>query len=186
MLAGGQHGRTLEFELTKTNLFVILDGVKIAKRGLPGTRHAKKWIPLGPAWEVIDIDGGDQLKVRFNGETLIPAGFEELRMETHLTIAEAAVRYAQNCVDITESRAQAEDLLKRMIAEARKGNLTLRYSDNFLAVDKLKIRHKRDSRLTTRYVIRVEEVNGWLEKIGAPYRVKDKTGQEQTGPVIVR
>jgi hypothetical protein len=41
MLAGGQHGRTLEFELTKTNLFVILDGVKIAKRGLPGTRHAK-------------------------------------------------------------------------------------------------------------------------------------------------
>jgi hypothetical protein len=94
-------------------------------------------------------------------------------MEKHLTIAEVAARYAQNYVDTRESQAQIEDLILRMIAEARKGNLTLRYPDNFLALENEKIRHKRDSRLATRYVIHVEEVNGWLEKIGAPHRLKD-------------
>jgi hypothetical protein len=94
-------------------------------------------------------------------------------MEKHLTIAEAAARYAQNYVDTRESQAQTEDLLLRMIAEARKGSLTLRYPDNFLSLENEKIRRKRDSRLATRYVVHIEEVNGWLEKIGAAYRLKD-------------
>lgn len=98
-------------------------------------------------------------------------------VEKHLTIAEAAARYAQNYADIGESQTQTADLMLRMLAEVRKGNLTLRYSDNFLALQNEKIRRKRDSRLATRYVMHVEEVNGWLEKIGAPYRLKDNGGQ---------
>jgi hypothetical protein len=34
------------------DLFVVLDGVKIAKRGHPGTPHAKTWISLEPGWVV--------------------------------------------------------------------------------------------------------------------------------------
>jgi hypothetical protein len=82
-LVSGQQGRTLEFELTKKNLFIVFDGVKIAKRGLPGTRDAKKWIPLGPGWEVNDIEGGEQLEVKFNGETLIPAQHKAKRKGRH-------------------------------------------------------------------------------------------------------
>jgi hypothetical protein len=35
-----------------SDLFVVLDGVKIAKRGHPGTPHAKTWISLEPGWVV--------------------------------------------------------------------------------------------------------------------------------------
>jgi hypothetical protein len=64
-------GHTLEFEKTKNAFFVVCNGIRIAKRGLPNTPQAKTWIPLGPGWEVIDIDGGKQIEVRFNGEPLL-------------------------------------------------------------------------------------------------------------------
>jgi hypothetical protein len=32
------------------DLFIVRDGVKIAKRGHPGTKYAKTWIPLEPEW----------------------------------------------------------------------------------------------------------------------------------------
>jgi hypothetical protein len=38
------------------DLFVTLDGLRIAKRGHLGTPHAKKWIPLEPGYEVFDND----------------------------------------------------------------------------------------------------------------------------------
>ena len=34
------------------DLFVIVDGVKIAKRGKPGTPQAGTWISLEPGWTV--------------------------------------------------------------------------------------------------------------------------------------
>ena len=34
------------------DLFVVVDGVKIAKRGKPGTPQAKTWISLEPGWTV--------------------------------------------------------------------------------------------------------------------------------------
>ena len=46
----------------------IVDGVKIAKRGHPGTRHAKKWIPLEPGWTVRDINYPQQIEVSFDQE----------------------------------------------------------------------------------------------------------------------
>ena len=36
------------------DLFFILDGVKVAVRGKPGTPQAKTWVPLVPGWSVID------------------------------------------------------------------------------------------------------------------------------------
>src|SRR5215813_3730373 len=35
-------------EITKTDIYVVYDGVRIAKRGKPGTPQAKTWIPLEP------------------------------------------------------------------------------------------------------------------------------------------
>jgi hypothetical protein len=34
------------------DVFVVIDGVKIAKRGRPETKHAGTWVSLEPGWEV--------------------------------------------------------------------------------------------------------------------------------------
>ena len=39
-------------EITKTDIYVVYDGVRIAKRGKPGTPQAKTWIPLEPGFAV--------------------------------------------------------------------------------------------------------------------------------------
>lgn len=44
----------VEFISDGRDLFVVLDGVKIAKRGHPGTAEAKTWISLEPGYQVID------------------------------------------------------------------------------------------------------------------------------------
>jgi hypothetical protein len=61
---------TVEFETSRNAFFVVCDGVRIAKRGHPGTPQVKKWIPLGPGWEVLDVEGG--IEVRFEGNPVIP------------------------------------------------------------------------------------------------------------------
>jgi hypothetical protein len=40
------------------DVFVLVGGVKIAKRGLPDTAYANRWIMLEPGWIVRDIKGG--------------------------------------------------------------------------------------------------------------------------------
>ena len=49
------------------DVFVLVDGVKIAKRGLPDTAHAMTWIILEPGWIVRDVDHGNAIEVRFEG-----------------------------------------------------------------------------------------------------------------------
>jgi hypothetical protein len=39
------------------DMFIIFNGVKIAKRGHPGTPKAKTWISLEPGYTVLDGDG---------------------------------------------------------------------------------------------------------------------------------
>jgi hypothetical protein len=47
------------------NIFVLIDGVKIAKRGLPGTAQADTWIMLEPGWMVRDVKGGKAIEVSY-------------------------------------------------------------------------------------------------------------------------
>jgi hypothetical protein len=47
------------------DVFVLVGGVKIAKRGLPGTAHANTWIMLEPGWMVRDVKGGTAIEVRY-------------------------------------------------------------------------------------------------------------------------
>jgi len=44
-------------ELTETDEFLVLDGVRIAMRGKPGTPQAGIWIPLEPGYEVFEGEG---------------------------------------------------------------------------------------------------------------------------------
>jgi hypothetical protein len=41
-------------EITETDIYLVYDGVRIAKRGKPGTPQAKSWVPLEPAFKVFN------------------------------------------------------------------------------------------------------------------------------------
>jgi hypothetical protein len=44
---------------TGADVFVLCGGIKIAKRGRPGTPQARTWVSLEPGWEVLDAANGD-------------------------------------------------------------------------------------------------------------------------------
>jgi hypothetical protein len=48
------------------DMYVICDGVKIAKRGHPGTRYARTWISLEPGWTVRDCDNGESMEISYS------------------------------------------------------------------------------------------------------------------------
>ena len=50
-------------EITKTDIYVVYGGVRIAKRGHPGTPQAKTWIPLGPGYEVYNAQDLSEIVV---------------------------------------------------------------------------------------------------------------------------
>ena len=49
------------------DIFVVADGVKIAKRGHSGTPQAKTWVSLEPGWHVRDCRGGKAIEVEHHG-----------------------------------------------------------------------------------------------------------------------
>jgi hypothetical protein len=49
------------------DVFVLVDGMKIAKRGPHDTAQANRWIMLEPGWIVRDVDRGQAVEVRFEG-----------------------------------------------------------------------------------------------------------------------
>jgi hypothetical protein len=46
-------------------VFVLVSGKEIAKRGLPDTARAHTWIMLEPGWMVRDVKGGKAIEVRY-------------------------------------------------------------------------------------------------------------------------
>ena len=52
------------------DMFVVADGLKIAKRGHHGTTHAKTWIPLEPGWDVVDGENLETIAIRYNGAAI--------------------------------------------------------------------------------------------------------------------
>jgi hypothetical protein len=47
------------------DVFVLVGGVKIAKRGLAGTEQADTWIMLEPGWMVRDIKGRTAIEISY-------------------------------------------------------------------------------------------------------------------------
>jgi hypothetical protein len=51
-------------------VFVLVDGVKIAMRGASDSSRAGTWIPIEPGWTVLELDDGDTLQISYNGVTI--------------------------------------------------------------------------------------------------------------------
>ena len=47
----------IKVECDGTDMYVLVDGLKIARRGYDGTQQAKAWISLEPGWRVFHING---------------------------------------------------------------------------------------------------------------------------------
>ena len=52
-------------------LYIVFDGVKIARRGYPDTPQARTWVSLEPGFQVLDgedrADGGGSLVIQYEG-----------------------------------------------------------------------------------------------------------------------
>lgn len=49
------------------DVFVLVDGMKIARRGRPDTAQAMTWVMLEPGWTVRDVQSGTAIEVRYEG-----------------------------------------------------------------------------------------------------------------------
>jgi hypothetical protein len=58
------------------DMFVVVDGVRIARRGYPGTPQAGSWVSLEPGWEVVDDACRNTIGVKHNGVG-VKCGFPE-------------------------------------------------------------------------------------------------------------
>jgi hypothetical protein len=60
-----ERGPALEFVGSSEGVFI--DGVRIARRGYPGTPQAKIWVSLEPGWRVLDAHRGQSIVIERNG-----------------------------------------------------------------------------------------------------------------------
>jgi hypothetical protein len=58
------------YEKDGGELFLTLDGVRIAKRGHPDTPHAGTWISIEPGYQVIDNADLTELVIKDEGVAL--------------------------------------------------------------------------------------------------------------------
>jgi hypothetical protein len=49
----------------RQDMVIIADGVRIAKRGHPGTPQARTWVSLEPGWSVLDGPGLRYLEIKY-------------------------------------------------------------------------------------------------------------------------
>ena len=59
----------VSIECEGSDIFVVADGVKIAKLEHPGTVQAKTWVSIEPGFTVRDCDDGDSIELSTNGST---------------------------------------------------------------------------------------------------------------------
>ena len=56
-------GMQVSIECEGGDIFVVADGVKIAKLAHPWTPQAETWVSLEPGWTVRNCDDGDSLQI---------------------------------------------------------------------------------------------------------------------------
>jgi hypothetical protein len=49
------------------DIFIVVDGVKIAKRGRPDSAQDKTWNSLEPEWSVLHVNFPEAIEVTHNG-----------------------------------------------------------------------------------------------------------------------
>ena len=50
-----------------TDIYIVMDGVKVAKRGHPGTPQARTWVSIEPGWRVVDNADLTEFIIEYNG-----------------------------------------------------------------------------------------------------------------------
>jgi hypothetical protein len=60
----------VSIECVGSDIFVVADGVKIAKRGHPGTPQANIWVSLEPGYIVRDCADGDSIEVEYKAQRI--------------------------------------------------------------------------------------------------------------------
>jgi hypothetical protein len=48
------------------DIFVVVDGVRIARRGHPDTPQARTWVSLEPGWQVLDGEGFKSITITYD------------------------------------------------------------------------------------------------------------------------
>jgi len=63
-------GPKVEIEEDGLDMFVIVNGVTIARRGHPGSTEADTWVSLEPEWTVTSAESERRLEIRilYHGE----------------------------------------------------------------------------------------------------------------------
>jgi hypothetical protein len=61
-------GEVVALESAGRDMYLTIDGVKIARRTLP--KGVKTWIPVTPGWMVIDTNGPLAIQIKHNGKLL--------------------------------------------------------------------------------------------------------------------
>jgi hypothetical protein len=56
---------SVKIEKTAKDVFVVVDGVRVARRGYSGSQQVGAWVSIEPGWEVMDSDEG--ILIRHNG-----------------------------------------------------------------------------------------------------------------------
>jgi hypothetical protein len=54
----------------RDEIYIELDGKRIAKRGYPDTPQARTWVALEPGYQVLDGRYGSEIVVTYNGVAL--------------------------------------------------------------------------------------------------------------------
>ena len=71
----GRRTPKANIEFTETDCFFVVDGVRVARRGKPGTRAAKTWLTLVPGWHIRQSDDYDdygEITIEFRPEEAHP------------------------------------------------------------------------------------------------------------------
>jgi hypothetical protein len=62
--------RQVSMECEGSDIFIVADGVRIAKLGHPGTPHAKTWVSLEPGYIVRNCADGESIEVEYKAQRI--------------------------------------------------------------------------------------------------------------------
>jgi hypothetical protein len=65
MVSPDKNIKDVKIEGDGTDVFVVYAGVKIAKRGHPGTPQAGTWISLEPGWTALDCKDESAIEISY-------------------------------------------------------------------------------------------------------------------------
>ena len=66
----GNKKPTCEMIVGDGEIFIVIDGIRVAQRGEPGTPHANTWVSIEPGWAVFVGADMRSIRVTYNGASV--------------------------------------------------------------------------------------------------------------------